>query len=136
MYKDMIGRAKEIANVVVNDMNNRGGVGCVLITSKGNIYEGRFLNAHCGLSFCAEVAAIAAMITKGETRIDTLVAVAYDGTILPPCGRCRELIYQVNKENLATKVVVSRTDYIFLSALLNRRWQEAWEQNENCVHKS
>jgi cytidine deaminase len=44
---------------------------------------------------CAEFSAIGAMITEGEDRIETLVAVTCKGggeyAILPPCGKCRDL---------------------------------------------
>ena len=46
------------------------------------------------MGFCAEHAAIAAMITAGENRITKVIAVYEDGTIIPPCGRCREFICQ------------------------------------------
>ncbi|CAK7012089.1 hypothetical protein CIW83_17035 [Tissierella sp. P1] len=44
-------------------------------------------------------AAIAAMITVGENRITKVIAVYEDGTIIPPCGRCREFICQIHDEN-------------------------------------
>jgi cytidine deaminase len=43
------------------------------------------------MGFCAEHAAIASMLTAGESKIMTIVAVNCEGAILPPCGRCREL---------------------------------------------
>ena len=36
------------------------------------------------------------MITAGESRIDTIVAVDEDRRVLAPFGRCRELIVQVD----------------------------------------
>lgn len=42
-----------------------------------------------GPGWCAEVAAIAQMLTRRQTQIDTVVALT-KGRILPPCGRCRE----------------------------------------------
>ena len=46
------------------------------------------------------------MITAGESRIDTIVAVDEDGRVLAPCGRCRELIVQVDPGNAVTRVIL------------------------------
>jgi cytidine deaminase len=35
--------------------------------------------------------AVAEMVRNGETRISKIVATTAEGTILPPCGRCRPL---------------------------------------------
>jgi len=43
---------------------------------------------------CAEFSAVGAMVTAGERKISTMVAVTRreDGyAILPPCGKCRDL---------------------------------------------
>src|SRR2546425_7669950 len=74
-------------------------VGCALITSKNNMFVGVSIDCACGIGTCAEHGAIQNMLASGESRIKTIVAVAEDGTILPPCGRCRELIYQINGMN-------------------------------------
>jgi cytidine deaminase len=64
------------------------------------------------------------MVTRGESRISAIVAVSADGRILPPCGRCRELLVQVSHDNLATEVVLA-DDYVArLADLLPHRWQE------------
>ncbi|MCU9602113.1 hypothetical protein OEV75_13000 [Caldibacillus kokeshiiformis] len=49
----------------------------------------------CSIGFCAEHSAITAMVTAGERKIAKIVAVYEDGSILPPCGRCREFISQI-----------------------------------------
>ncbi|HSM82763.1 MAG TPA: cytidine deaminase, partial [Nodosilinea sp.] len=61
-------------------------VGCALLAGNGRVYEGVCIHLPCGLGFCAEAAAIAAMLKDGETQITTIVAVTPDG-ILSPCGR-------------------------------------------------
>ncbi len=43
--------------------------------------------------------------------------------MLPPCGRCREFIRQINPANLDTEVVLSRTATARLRELLpNHEW--------------
>jgi len=51
------------------------------------------------MGFCAEHAAIAAMITAGENRIVKIVEVSSSDGFVPPCGRCREFINQIHDEN-------------------------------------
>ena len=84
------------------------GVGAALRTASGAIYLGVCIDAASGIGFCAEHSAIAAMITAGEQRIVTIVAVDWDGTVLPPCGRCREFIAQVDPGNADTRVILAR----------------------------
>ena len=82
-------------------------VAAALVTDKGNIYRGVCIDVPCSLGFCAEHSAIASMLTAGESRIAAIIAVTENERILPPCGRCRELMYQVNHENMDTVVFLS-----------------------------
>ena len=85
-----------------------GSVASALVTDAGNVYTGVCIITGSGMGFCAEHSAIAAMVTKGENRIATIVAVHYDGEYLAPCGRCREFIYQMHPDNSTTRVLLSR----------------------------
>ncbi len=49
------------------------------------------------------------MITAGESRIESLVAVHWQGGVVPPCGRCRELVVQVDEGNAETRVILSES---------------------------
>lgn len=73
------------------------------------------------MGFCAEHAAIAAMITAGETRIIKIVSVYKDETVIPPCGRCRELINQINDENYKREVLL-KNKIVTISQLLPEMW--------------
>ncbi len=104
-----------------------GEVSAALVTELGHVYVGVSISASCGIGFCAEHSAIASMLTQGESRILKIVAIAYTGSILPPCGRCREMIYEVNHANLSTEVLLSAERSVRLSQLLPNRWQDAWK---------
>lgn len=93
-------------------------VGAALLTDKGNVYLGVCMDVACGIGFCAEHSAIAAMITAGEHRIEKIVAVWRDGSILPPCGRCREFIHQIDEANWDTQVIVAKDKTVTLRELL------------------
>lgn len=114
------------AHAVVGDMTFReqfsaGGVGAALRTEKGNIYTGICIDLASGLGFCAEVSAIAEMLKQRETRIVEIVAVTADA-ILPPCGRCREMMAQIDERNMDTRVIISEEKTVLLRELLPHHW--------------
>ena len=108
--------------------NAAGDVACALLSASGNLYFGVCIDINSGIGFCAEHSAIAAMITAGESSIARIVAVCGD-VVLPPCGRCRELIYQIDHTNLLnTDVVLGPQRTVKLKELLPYPWNEAWNE--------
>ena len=99
-----------------------GDVGCALITEKGNVHVGVCIDAPSGMGFCAEHAAISSMITRGEYIIKKIVAVAEDERILPPCGRCREFMNQIHKQNTKTEIIIGKNKVVKLKELLPHSW--------------
>jgi cytidine deaminase len=99
-----------------------GNVASELIAPTGTHYRGVCIDTGSGTGFCAEHSAIAAMVTAGEYRIDTIVAVWRDDEgrlyVLPPCGRCREFIRQVDPANIDTQVVLGLDSSAPLGELL------------------
>jgi cytidine deaminase len=98
-----------------------GSVGAAVRTVKGNIYTGICIDLACGLGFCAEASAIAEMLKNRETHITDIVAVNHDG-ILPPCGRCREMMAQVDSRNLDGRVILAEDKTATLRQLLPDHW--------------
>ncbi len=127
--QSLILKAKKLANKldITSDVTV-GHVGCAIRAKSGKIYTGLSVATSANLGFCAEVCAIAQMIKDNDTQIDIAVAVEPSGKIIPPCGRCRELMYQINAENLQAKIMLSETKTITLEKLLPHRWQEYWPQ--------
>jgi cytidine deaminase len=110
--------------------NEMGQVGSALLTRSGNIYRGVCIDVSSSMGFCAEHAAIAAMVTAGEYEIDRVVAVkrSDDGAvhILAPCGRCREFMFQVDKANLDADVIVGHDgEMVKLRTLLPYSYRSA-----------
>ena len=99
-----------------------GTVGAALLTAKGNVYTGIDIDVACGIGFCAEHSAIAEMLKNRETEIEMIVATNSE-SIIPPCGRCRELMFQIDSKNLNTKVYLSKEKYMTLDELLPMRWE-------------
>lgn len=104
-----------------------GDVGCALLTDKGNLHVGVCIDAVAGIGFCAEHSAIASMVTHGEQSIRKIVAVLEDGTILPPCGRCREFMHQLDISNIdRTEVLLGGGKVVKLRDLLPHPWDEVF----------
>lgn len=99
-----------------------GDVAATLVTDSGALYSGVCIDTGCGTGFCAEHAAIAAMVTAREYRIRKVVAVwrNEEGAlhVLPPCGRCREFVRQIDPANIDAEVVLGRTTSASLRELL------------------
>ncbi|MFC3418073.1 cytidine deaminase family protein [Salinicoccus hispanicus] len=98
-----------------------GHVAAALETAAGNIYTGVAMDLPSSIGFCAEHSAIAAMVTAGEQDIERIIAVYEDGSIMPPCGRCRELMNQVGENNYECEIGLP--DRVMqLKDLLPERW--------------
>jgi cytidine deaminase len=99
-----------------------GNVGCTLVTDAGHCYSGVCIDTGSGTGFCAEHAAIAAMVTAGEYRIAKIVAVWRDEDdvlyVMPPGGRYREFIRQVDTGNLDTEMFTGRNTTVSVRELL------------------
>lgn len=127
--KDLISEAyKIVGEYHPSEDCGSGSVAAALITKKGKIYTGVCMDFECGIGFCAEHAAIAEMLKHKESEIDMIIAVNTDKVILPPCGRCRELMYQLHKSNMDAKVVITDGKVVTLRELYPHPWKEAWEK--------
>lgn len=104
-----------------------GHVACALETVSGIVYTGICIDVPCSIGICAEQAAIAEMLKHGETKIKRIVAVYEDGSILSPCGRCRELISQLDLDNENTVVAINNGQKVTLKELLPERWDKKWD---------
>ncbi len=123
---EMIEKARSIAHMkkLTNDCAS-GQVGCVLITEKGNEFIGVSFYSASGLGTCAEHGAVQNMLAHGENHVKKIVAVRENGNILPPCGRCRELLFQICRQNLDTDIIIKNNKTLKLRELLPHRWQDA-----------
>ena len=90
-------------------------VGAALESSSGRIYTGINLDLACGIGFCAEHSAVAEMLKSRETVVRRIVA---------PCGRCRELLVQVDPRNLDCQVLLPNDASATLRELLPNAWLE------------
>jgi len=111
----------------LSDEATLGFCGSALLSDKGQIYTGVSLSGACGIGFCGEVSAILQMLSKGETKIKKIVAISNDAKCMPPCGRCREMMFQIDRNNLDTEIILGKNKSVKLKTLLPQRWQELWK---------
>ena len=125
-FDELYQQAKAVLNPRrLSDAAEAGGVGAALLSESGRVYVGVCIDTACSMGFCAEHAAAAAMITAGENRVMKMIALNWDGGILPPCGRCREFISQLHPDNLAAEVMVGEGVVVRLGELLPYDWRVA-----------
>jgi cytidine deaminase len=124
-FDELYNKAKSVLNPrKLSEWAEAGGVGAALLSDSGKVYAGVCIDTTSSMGFCAEHAAAAALITAGESRILKMVAVNWDGRILPPCGRCREFISQLHPQNPEAEVMVGEEVIVPLRDLLPYDWRE------------
>ncbi|WP_312994361.1 cytidine deaminase [Chryseobacterium flavum] len=125
MENDLKGIARRLAGIkVLNDYVEYGGIAAAIETIHGNVYTGISIDTACSMGFCAEHSAVAEMLKHGEYHIKALVAVDHEGNAVPPCGRCRELISQLSRENLKAIIEVKNGVFVMLKELIPFDWKE------------
>ena len=70
-------------------------VGAAVRTESGKVYIGcNIESASYGLTVCAERVAIWKALSEGERQFTELAVVADTETLTPPCGTCRQIIWE------------------------------------------
>jgi cytidine deaminase len=70
-------------------------VGAAVRTANGKVYTGcNVESASYGLTVCAERVAIWKALSEGERQFTALAVVADTETLTPPCGTCRQIIWE------------------------------------------
>lgn len=73
-------------------------VGAALRTADGKVFTGcNVESASYGLTVCAERVAIWKAVSEGERQFTELAIVADTETLTPPCGTCRQIIWEFAK---------------------------------------
>lgn len=70
-------------------------VGAAGLVSDGRVVMGcNVENASYGLTLCAECGLVSNLHATGGGRLVAAVCVEGDGSVLMPCGRCRQLLWE------------------------------------------
>ena len=80
-------------------------VGAAVQTQDGKIYTGcNIESASYGLTVCAERVAIWKAVSEGERKFVRLAIAADTESLTPPCGTCRQIIWEFAKDAEITLV--------------------------------
>ncbi|MGA9995869.1 MAG: cytidine deaminase [Pyrinomonadaceae bacterium] len=81
-------------------------VGAAVETEDGKIYTGcNIESASYGLTVCAERVAIWKALSEGERHFKRLAIVADTENLTPPCGTCRQIIWEFCRD--ATPIILA-----------------------------
>lgn len=76
-------------------------VGAAVATDAGVFTGANVENASYGLAICAERVAAASAVAAGARRIEAVAIVGSAPGPTPPCGACRQFLYEFNPEMVA-----------------------------------
>ncbi len=106
---------KKLYDIAMEKINPRevskniyvGGVSAVVLTKSGNIYYGVCIDTSSSLGMCAERNALSTMLANGENEVIKVLAVYKNGSVMPPCGACREFMMQLGTGSKDIEVLIN-----------------------------
>src|SRR5215510_11080338 len=98
MSNDLIGRATAARERSISPYSQFK-VGAAIRTKSGKIYDGcNVENVSFGLTVCAERLALLKALSEGEREFTEIAVVTDAKTLTPPCGPCRQLLWEYCKD--------------------------------------
>ncbi|MDR0504921.1 MAG: cytidine deaminase [Bifidobacteriaceae bacterium] len=95
-------------------------VGAAAVTHSGRLVLGcNVENASYGLTLCAECSLVSDLVTSGGGQLAAFVCVNQQGTVIMPCGRCRQLLLEHGGGTLA---ILTASGPQTLSEILPQAW--------------
>lgn len=81
-------------------------VGAAALVDDGRVVSGcNIENASYGVTLCAECSLVSALVMSGGGRLVAFTCVDGHGTVLMPCGRCRQLLWEHGGAGLVLETV-------------------------------
>ncbi len=104
-------------------------VGAALITADGQLFTGcNIENSTYSLTMCAERVAIFKAVSEGARKIARLAIVADHEKLTPPCGCCRQMIWEFAVEG--TEVILAnlagKTATFAIAELFPEAFDASW----------
>lgn len=107
MSSEVTGRFKELHTAAYEAMQRAYApysnypVGCAARTTDGRVITGcNVENASYGVGLCAECALVGQLQLTGGGELEAFLCVNAQGTLITPCGRCRQLLNEFAGETL------------------------------------
>jgi cytidine deaminase len=117
-YDDLVRRAREV--IAARHRPDWHHVGAAVLTRSGRVFVGVHLEAYVGrVAVCGEAVALGAAATAGDTDVAAVAAVYHDGSVVTPCGMCRELLADYAPECV---VLVGEREAVRLADLIPRKY--------------
>ena len=96
---ELIERARE-ARLLAHAPYSHFAVGAALLAADGRVFTGcNIENATYSLTMCAERVAIFKAVSDGAQEIVKMAVVADSEPVTPPCGCCRQMIWEFSSED-------------------------------------
>ena len=107
IWEKLYNEAKKVQNDrEVSPFIAGGQVAAAILSKEGNIYTGVCIDAPCSLGICAERNAVFNMFTNGEHEISKIVCIVSNGDVGSPCGACRELLMELDKNSKDIEILL------------------------------
>ena len=103
-------------------------VGAAIEDEAGNIHTGcNIENATYGLAVCAERIAIFKAMSEGHRRFTRIAIAADTDTLTPPCGACRQILWEFAGDIEITLVnLQAQTETLRLATLFPRAFDASF----------
>lgn len=103
-------------------------VGAALRDETGRIFTGcNIENATYGLTICAERVAVFKAISEGGRRFANIAVVADTETLTPPCGACRQILWEFcGNVELVMANLKGASEIVRLAALFPRAFDASF----------
>jgi cytidine deaminase len=103
-------------------------VGAAIEDAAGNVHTGcNVENATYGLTVCAERVAILKAVSEGARGFKRIVVAADTDTLTPPCGACRQILWEFCGDIEITLVnLEGKTETLRLKALFPRPFDSSF----------
>jgi cytidine deaminase len=108
-------------------------VGAAVRTADGKVYTGcNVESASYGLTVCAERVAIWKALSEGERQFTELAVVADTETLTPPCGTCRQIIWEFARNaNIVFANLAGKSEEFHMAELLPHAFDAKFLKRSN-----
>jgi len=112
-------------------------VGAAVRTPDGKVYTGcNIESASYGLTVCAERVAIWKALSEGEHHFTDLVVVADTENLTPPCGTCRQIIWEFARgANIVFANLEGKSEVFHIADLLPRAFDARFLKKSNEIRE-
>jgi len=117
-YSSLV-RASKAARLNAHAPYSRFKVGAALVTTSGKVFRGcNVESSSYSLTICAERTAIFKAISEGEKEFRAIAIVSDSEEMTPPCGACRQVLWDLAGNIDVVLSSRNRTKVIKLKSLL------------------